>query len=106
MSAGPPFYVLVLCLALPLLYSLPTALLSAELATNYPETGGQCVYVTLACGSVLGVRCLAPVAALARTRRGSLLGAECRFVRPRTQQACRRFCARSVCRGRGGDLPR
>jgi len=54
MSAGPPFYVLVLCLALPLLYSLPTALLSAELATNYPETGGQCVYVTLACGSVLG----------------------------------------------------
>eukprot|EP00041_Stephanoeca_diplocostata_P015344 m.292556 g.292556 ORF g.292556 m.292556 type:complete len:527 (-) comp20003_c0_seq1:386-1966(-) len=51
---GPPFWILVLCLAMPLLYSLPTALISAELATNYPETGGQCVYVTLACGSLIG----------------------------------------------------
>eukprot|EP00040_Diaphanoeca_grandis_P016384 m.84521 g.84521 ORF g.84521 m.84521 type:complete len:572 (+) comp25761_c0_seq1:1823-3538(+) len=51
---GPPLYVLILCLAMPLLYSLPTALISAELATNYPETGGQCVYVTLACGEIIG----------------------------------------------------
>eukprot|EP00039_Didymoeca_costata_P011637 m.164418 g.164418 ORF g.164418 m.164418 type:complete len:549 (-) comp15235_c0_seq5:3287-4933(-) len=54
MASGPPLYVLALCLAMPLFYSLPTALLSAELATNYPETGGQCVYVTLACGGLLG----------------------------------------------------
>jgi hypothetical protein len=47
LSTGPPLYVLITCLAMPLLYSLPTALLSAELATNYPETGGQCVYLTL-----------------------------------------------------------
>ena len=34
---GPPLYVLIICLTMPLLYSLPTALISAELATNYPE---------------------------------------------------------------------
>ena len=51
---GPHFWMLMLGLAMPLLYSLPTALISAELATNYPETGGQCVYVTLACGPVIG----------------------------------------------------
>lgn len=51
---GPPLYVLIICLTMPLLYSLPTALISAELATNYPETGGQCVYVTLACGELIG----------------------------------------------------
>jgi len=51
---GPPLYVCILCLAMPFLYSLPTALISAELATNYPETGGQCVYVTLACGELIG----------------------------------------------------
>ena len=51
---GPHFYMLILGLAMPLLYSLPTALISAELATNYPETGGQCVYVSLACGPLRG----------------------------------------------------
>jgi len=51
---GPHFWMLVLGLAMPFLYSLPTALISAELATNYPETGGQCVYVNLACGSIIG----------------------------------------------------
>ena len=53
-GAGPSVVVLGVCLLAPLFYSLPTALISAELATNYPETGGQCVYVTLACGSMLG----------------------------------------------------
>lgn len=51
---GPHLYMLALGLAMPLLYSLPTALISAELATNYPETGGQCVYVSLACGPLVG----------------------------------------------------
>lgn len=54
MKSAPSLYVLVVCLVMPFLYSLPTALISAELATNYPETGGQCVYVTLACGSLIG----------------------------------------------------
>eukprot|EP00038_Savillea_parva_P006545 m.164405 g.164405 ORF g.164405 m.164405 type:complete len:559 (-) comp12421_c0_seq1:2029-3705(-) len=51
---GPHLYMLILGLVMPLLYSLPTALISAELATNYPETGGQCVYVSLACGPLVG----------------------------------------------------
>ena len=72
MGAGPPLIVLIVCLIAPLLYSLPTALVSAELATHYPETGGQAVYVSLACGAAIGahntVRSAPPPLPRARAR--------------------------------------
>lgn len=54
MGAGPGLYVLMLLVLTPLFFSLPIALITAELATVYPIDGGQCVYVQRACGDAVG----------------------------------------------------
>jgi amino acid transporter len=55
LATGPPVVVLGVCCALPLLYSLPTAIIAVELATMYPETtGGQCDYVRRVFGTRVG----------------------------------------------------
>ena len=63
LSTGSPRVVLMVCFALPFLYSLPTALISVELATLHPDTtGGQCDYVRRVFGPRVGAHntCAAP----------------------------------------------
>jgi len=54
LGTAPSGYVLIMCLIMPFFYGLPTALVTAELSTHYPETGGQCVFVQEACGPTIG----------------------------------------------------
>ena len=54
LSAAPPLRVLLLTLAMPLVLSLPSALITAECATAFPSDGGQAVWVELAFGPTLG----------------------------------------------------
>ena len=53
-GAAPPAYIILFSLATPLLFSLPTALMTAELATAFPADGGQVVWVTHALGPSVG----------------------------------------------------
>ena len=54
LGAGPPLVALGLTALLPLLFALPNALTTAELATAFPADGGQAVWVELAFGRVVG----------------------------------------------------
>lgn len=53
-GSAPGLYVLLLVVAMPLVFSLPIALITAELASAFPVDGGQCVYVQRACGDAVG----------------------------------------------------
>jgi len=53
-AAGGPFVVLLAILILPWLWSLPTALMTAELSTAMPEDGGYVVWVEKAFGRFWG----------------------------------------------------
>jgi len=52
-SAAPPSIVLLFTLVIPLIFSLPSALFTAELATAFPSDGGQAVWVDLALGPAI-----------------------------------------------------
>mmetsp|Transcript_5033 Transcript_5033/g.10928 ORF Transcript_5033/g.10928 Transcript_5033/m.10928 type:complete len:491 (+) Transcript_5033:78-1550(+) len=54
LSAAPPLAVLLFTATIPLLFSLPSALLTAELATSFPSSGGQVVWVHSAFGAAAG----------------------------------------------------
>lgn len=54
LMAGPPLYVFVMLGIVPFIYSLPIALIVAELSTAFPEDGGYVVWVQEACGQVVG----------------------------------------------------
>lgn len=54
LMAGPPLYVFVMLSIVPFVYSLPIALIVAELSTAFPEDGGYVVWVREACGKVVG----------------------------------------------------
>jgi len=54
LNAAPPLYVFISLLAVPLIYSLPIALITAELSTAIPEDGGLVVWVQEACGPIIG----------------------------------------------------
>ena len=54
LMAGPPLYVFILLGIVPFVYSLPIALIVAELSTAFPEDGGYVVWVQEACGKVVG----------------------------------------------------
>ena len=54
LMAAPPMYVFVLLTLVPFVYSLPIALIVAELSTAFPEDGGYVVWVREACGQVIG----------------------------------------------------
>ena len=53
-SAAPPLIVCAFTVLMPVAFSLPTALMTAELATAFPAHGGQVTWVELACGPELG----------------------------------------------------
>ena len=53
-SAAPPLVVVAFTVLMPLLFSLPSALMTAELATAFPSDGGQVAWVEMAFGSALG----------------------------------------------------
>ncbi|KAL1496492.1 hypothetical protein AB1Y20_016446 [Prymnesium parvum] len=53
-SAAPPLVVVSFTALMPLLFSLPSALMTAELATAFPTDGGQVAWVELAFGPSLG----------------------------------------------------
>eukprot|EP00033_Pygsuia_biforma_P000346 GCRY01000419.1.p1 GENE.GCRY01000419.1~~GCRY01000419.1.p1 ORF type:complete len:511 (-),score=85.71 GCRY01000419.1:93-1625(-) len=50
MAAVGPFFVLLLSVIIPCIWSLPTSLVSCELATTIPETGGPIVWIAHAAG--------------------------------------------------------
>ena len=54
LMAGPPLYVFIMLGIVPFLYSLPIALIVAELSTAFPEDGGYVVWVQEACGKRIG----------------------------------------------------
>ena len=54
LMAGPPLYVFIMLGIVPFVYSLPIALIVAELSTAFPEDGGYVVWVQEACGKVVG----------------------------------------------------
>ena len=54
LMAGPPLYVFIMLGLVPFVYSLPIALIVAELSTAFPEDGGYVVWVQEACGKVVG----------------------------------------------------
>jgi amino acid transporter len=54
LMAGPPLYVFIMLGVVPFVYSLPIALIVAELSTAFPEDGGYVVWVQEACGKVVG----------------------------------------------------
>jgi len=54
LMAGPPLYVFIMLGIVPFVYSLPIALIVAELSTAFPEDGGYVVWVREACGQVIG----------------------------------------------------
>lgn len=51
-ASGP--VVLAMLVIMAVFFSLPIALVSAELASTFPVDGGQCVYVQRACGEGMG----------------------------------------------------
>lgn len=53
-AAGGPLLVLVGFIVLPLLWSVPEALITAELATAFPENSGYVAWVTAAFGPFWG----------------------------------------------------
>lgn len=53
-AAAPPVYVFTLLAIVPFVYSLPIALIVAELSTAWPEDGGYVVWVQAACGRLVG----------------------------------------------------
>ncbi|KAJ1639745.1 amino acid permease-domain-containing protein [Pavlovales sp. CCMP2436] len=53
-GSAPGAYVLTMVVVMPLVFSLPIALITAELASRFPVDGGQCVYVQRACGDAVG----------------------------------------------------
>ena len=54
LMAGPPLYVFILLGIVPFVYSLPIALIVAELSSAFPEDGGYVVWVQEACGKRIG----------------------------------------------------
>ena len=54
LMAAPPAYVFVMLGIVPFVYSLPIALIVAELSTAFPEDGGYVVWVRDACGHAVG----------------------------------------------------
>jgi amino acid transporter len=54
LMAAPPAYVFVMLGIVPFVYSLPIALIVAELSTAFPEDGGYVVWVRDACGQAIG----------------------------------------------------
>lgn len=52
--AAPPAYILLFALVTPLVFSLPVALMTAELSTAFPADGGQVAWVADACGRAVG----------------------------------------------------
>ena len=54
LMAGPPLYVFIMLGIVPFVYSLPIALIVAELSTAFPEDGGYVVWVQEACGRTVG----------------------------------------------------
>ena len=52
--AAPPAYILLFALVTPLVFSLPIALMTAELSTAFPADGGQVAWVADACGRAVG----------------------------------------------------
>ena len=54
LMAAPPLYVFLMLLIVPFVYSLPIALIVAELSTAFPEDGGYVVWVREACGGIVG----------------------------------------------------
>lgn len=54
LMAGPPLYVFIMLGIVPFVYSLPIALIVAELSTAFPEDGGYVVWVQEACGKRIG----------------------------------------------------
>ena len=54
LMAAPPVYVFVMLGLVPFVYSLPIALIVAELSTAFPEDGGYVVWVRDACGHAVG----------------------------------------------------
>jgi len=50
LMAGPPLYVFIMLGIVPFVYSLPIALIVAELSSAFPEDGGYVVWVQEACG--------------------------------------------------------
>ena len=53
-SAAPPLVVFLFTALVPLVFSLPIALVTAELATAFPSEGGQVAWVEQALGPVVG----------------------------------------------------
>ncbi|EOD24390.1 hypothetical protein EMIHUDRAFT_238517 [Emiliania huxleyi CCMP1516] len=47
LMAGPPLYVFIMLGVVPFVYSLPIALIVAELSTAFPEDGGYVVWVPM-----------------------------------------------------------
>ena len=54
LMAGPPLYVFIMLGIVPFVYSLPIALIVAELSSAFPEDGGYVVWVQEACGKAVG----------------------------------------------------
>ena len=54
LMAGPPLYVFIMLGIVPFVYSLPIALIVAELSSAFPEDGGYVVWVQEACGRAVG----------------------------------------------------
>ena len=54
LMAAPPAHVFVMLGIVPFVYSLPIALIVAELSTAFPEDGGYVVWVRDACGHAVG----------------------------------------------------
>ena len=54
LQAAPPAHVFTGLLIVPLVYSLPIALITAELSSALPQDGGFVVWVSRACGSAIG----------------------------------------------------
>jgi len=55
-AAAPPLFVLLFLLLLPFGFSLPIALITAELSVAFPADGGQAAWVAQACGPTLGAQ--------------------------------------------------
>lgn len=53
-SAGGPLLAILGFLVLPLIWSVPEALITAELATTFPENSGYVAWVTAAFGPFWG----------------------------------------------------
>jgi hypothetical protein len=54
LTCAPPAYAFLGLLITPIIYSVPIALMTAELATALPRDGGLAAWVTEACGTTIG----------------------------------------------------